>query len=132
MPPPSTGDLGVARAGKPAPQLVATIARVDDVGVRIDEARQDRAARGVDDDSARRRLDQPIAHLRRSDKQQPAFSRRQRAVVDRGDVREVGADARGGAGAGQQRMRVPEHEVGNHAPSITEPARWSLRLKGEG
>ena len=49
------GDLGVGGAGEAAAELLAPIAAEHDVRVRIDEARHDRAARGVDDASRRTR-----------------------------------------------------------------------------
>ena len=49
------GDVGIGRAGQPAPQLVAPIAGEDEMGVRIDEAGDHGAAARVDHLRLRRR-----------------------------------------------------------------------------
>ena len=82
--------------------------------VGIDEAGQDDAPCGVDDERARGLLDEAVEHLRRADKQQPPFMCRQRPVVDGRHLRQFGADSRRWPGARQQRLRVAKDEVGDH------------------
>ena len=57
-------DLRVGRARKAAPQLVAAIAGEDNVRVRVDQSRHDRAGARVDDDRVgRERAGSPPLHL---------------------------------------------------------------------
>jgi len=113
------GDLGVRRAGEPAGQFVATVAGVDDVRVRIDEARQDGPAARIDDDGVGVEAHAGVERRLGADENNAPAPGCDEGVRDGRDVRLRSPAARSGAGAGRNLAGVTDDEVagGDYPPS---------------
>jgi hypothetical protein len=131
------GNLLIAGAGHPPPELRAPVAGEHDVRMRIDEAWHHGAAAGIDDRGVRRQRDFVGEQAFEADEDDPSVAGRDGGAGDRSSVA-LGSAAPGGrTGAGEKFRNVVDEEVsGNHVvmrgcrmcdgPS-TAPHRTSFR-----
>ena len=117
-------DLRVRRASEPALQFLAPVAGKDEMGVRIDETRNDAAAARIDPYGVGRDRDVAVQRVRGPDEDDRAVGGGNRRAPKRSDVSLARAALRGGPRARRDEVGVLDEEVGaSHESSRVLRAR---------